>query len=263
MTDTGSDARRHDFFIIDNEVVDNYKLGPYAGWLYVVIVRHVNQKSNEAFPSLSTLAKETGMSEPSVIKYLAVLEQQGLIRIEKHKHENGVHDKNHYVALAVPKQVVKEVNQGGNSDLPGVVKEVESNNTNKNKTVLANAKKPRGKRQSSKPSFPAEQIDPVKDRIVELFGWNWEAMTPQEKGYVQTAAYSWLSANGTIAELQSAYDYCLTHFDYFKPTALPAHKSDALKTGKLIVAELPTPSPTDDVWGDPLGNVTAKKAVAA
>jgi hypothetical protein len=30
----GTDQREPGFFIIDNEVVEDYNLGPYAGWLY-------------------------------------------------------------------------------------------------------------------------------------------------------------------------------------------------------------------------------------
>ena len=248
-TNTGSDSRRYNFFIGDNEIVDDYDLGPFAGWLYIVILRHLNQLQQVSFPSLATLAKEAGMSEPTVIKYIAVLQEKKLIEVEKQfDTEKKEYGNNHYRILPVLKKAVKEVNQGGKTDLPGVVKEVESNNTSKNNTVsLASAKKPRGKR-PSKQSFTAEKMNPVKDRIVALFGWDWETMSPEESGQVQKAAYSWLCANGTFAELDNTYAYCQANFEQYGPNALNSNRSKALQWKRTTAKTSETqPQPGEDI----------------
>jgi predicted transcriptional regulator len=129
----GTDQREPGFFIIDNEVIENYDLGPFAGWLYVVIVKHINRQTNKTFPSIATLAEKAGMSKPSVIKYLSELENKNLIRIERSRDpETGEHKPNHYYLV----QVVKEIYKGGKGDLQGVVKEVDHNKTKPNNTQL-------------------------------------------------------------------------------------------------------------------------------
>lgn len=125
-TDTGTDARRHNFFIVDNEVVDKYDLNPYEGWLYMVILRHINHQTGVAFPSLATLAAKTKMSRQSVVKYIESLETKGLIRVDRQYDEVAkTHKPNHYTAMGV----VKEVDKGSTPVRQGVVKEVDTNNT--------------------------------------------------------------------------------------------------------------------------------------
>ena len=80
---TASDGRRHPFFILDNALIDDHTLTPHEGWLYAVIVRHVNYQTNVAFPSHNTLARKSGMSRRSVIRYIQRLEELGLIRRTK------------------------------------------------------------------------------------------------------------------------------------------------------------------------------------
>jgi DNA-binding transcriptional regulator YhcF (GntR family) len=127
----GTDSRKHDFFIIDNEVIDNYELGPYAGWLYIAIVRHINQQTGGAFPSIATLAQKTGMSSPTVIKYLGELEKKSLIRVKRQWDEStGGNKPNHYFLEGV----VKEFNKGCKAPLQPLVKEVYTNKTNLNNT---------------------------------------------------------------------------------------------------------------------------------
>jgi hypothetical protein len=124
--DTGTDSRRFNFFIVDNEAVDNYDLNPYEGWLYVVILRHINQQTGIAFPSLSTLAKKAGMTVPTVIKYLKSLEEKRLIvRKQQRDPDTKEHKSTHYTAIPL----VKEVNKGCKPPLVPLVKEVNTNNT--------------------------------------------------------------------------------------------------------------------------------------
>lgn len=168
--DTGSD-KRNKFFMIDNRVVRNYGLTPHQGWLYAVIVYHLDRKENDAFPSIATLAKESGMSKPSAIKAIQHLEQVGLIRVTRTTTEKGDNAVNHYALMDAitlaqvgrrPSSmggVVNDVNQGGKPGLPGVVNDVDHNNTHSNKTQEQDLR-PNGRTASGEPQKPKPQTLP-------------------------------------------------------------------------------------------------------
>ena len=88
--------------------------------------------------------------------------------------------------------------------------------------------KRRKRKQKEGQHFSAAEMTPVKDAIVDLFGWSWDTMTPDEKGQVETAAHNWLAGKGQLSDLPIVYQYCRRNFKFFKPTALTAHKSEAL-----------------------------------
>ena len=77
------DRRRYSFFMIDNEVIDDYAclIGIYALGVYNVLSRFANREG-VCFPSLNTIAKRLRISKPSVIKALETLETYGLIAKE-------------------------------------------------------------------------------------------------------------------------------------------------------------------------------------
>lgn len=58
-------------------------LGPYAGWLYTVIVRHMNRKQNELRKTVKELAALAGMSAKSVMRYTKVLEAKNLLSVQR------------------------------------------------------------------------------------------------------------------------------------------------------------------------------------
>lgn len=98
--DIGSDKRKHPFIVVDQVVIDDYDLTPYEGWLYVVIIGHVNHKTGVAFPSIATLAKEAKMSRQQVMRCIASLEAKGLIEVErKNKKDSLEKEVNHYIVL--------------------------------------------------------------------------------------------------------------------------------------------------------------------
>lgn len=136
MQDTGTDNRRFGFFMIDNELIDNYELSPHTGWLYVCIARHINQQSGVAFPSLKTLAKKAGMSKSSVVKHLNILKENKLITIHHIKNDNGGNSSNHYILCDIKGGVVQEMDKGSAGNGHGVVQEVDTNNTKYNNTKL-------------------------------------------------------------------------------------------------------------------------------
>lgn len=150
MTDTITDKRERGYFQVDNEVVENYQLSPYSGWLYCVISKYAS-RTGEAFPSITTLAKEANMSKPAVIKHMAILEQRNLIKVKRAKINAKKNAVNHYFFQPIIKnsylellKVVNEVAQGGKRGLLGVVNEVDRNKTQSNKTQEEEKKKTPG-----------------------------------------------------------------------------------------------------------------------
>lgn len=138
--DKGSDARNFPFFQVDNALIDKFGpvIGPYGIAVYVAIARHLNRKSGVAFPSIRTLARETGMSVPRAQKSVNELSEQGLISIDRTKRNTLGNKVNLYelvdVAPLTPclttlnTPVLNEVKQP-------VFNEVEQNKTNpSNKT---------------------------------------------------------------------------------------------------------------------------------
>jgi hypothetical protein len=63
------------------------QLGPYDGWLYVVLTRLIPRKLNRARLSVSQLATAAKMSRRSVIRYTAILETLGLIAVERSREQ--------------------------------------------------------------------------------------------------------------------------------------------------------------------------------
>jgi hypothetical protein len=216
MTNYGGDKRDPRFFIIDNEIVTEYKLGPYAGWLYVAIVQHINHKTGGAFPSLTTLAEETGMSEPSVIKYLYVLVEKKLICIYQTEGEKGEHLGNYYELLPVEK-VVKDINQGGKPALPGVVNGVEPNYTNTNKTNEQDVSKPKPFADtppavSSAPQDPPKPPTPQQamfEAICHAFGYDWRTMTRVKQGNIGRIAAELRRGGALPTDIPVFYAWCV------------------------------------------------------
>lgn len=66
---------------IAEPVVDD--LSPYAGWLYTVLARHIHRKINQAQMTLPELATAAHMSIRTVIRYTKVLEDKGLIAVQR------------------------------------------------------------------------------------------------------------------------------------------------------------------------------------
>jgi hypothetical protein len=109
--------------MIDNELLDHYgsRLGPYGLAVYMALARFANQ-DGACWPSLSTIARKTGMSRPQVIREIAKLKDVSLIAVEHQVNTKGEYSSNIYVLLdtAVPSLepgVVSDSNQGGISQI--------------------------------------------------------------------------------------------------------------------------------------------------
>lgn len=152
------DARRRDFFIVDNVIIDHYGsiIGPFAVLTYVSLCRHADCSTRETYPSLSLIAKELGISRMTVIRSIQKLITHGLIVRKYRKSKSGDPDTNIYIILEpwgshsqrLPKktemlqpsnssvevvthsdQVVTHSDQGSHSQGLGVVTHSDTNNT--------------------------------------------------------------------------------------------------------------------------------------
>lgn len=248
-------------FAIEESVVDDYQLNPQAGWLYVVICRHINRKRNDAFPSLKRLAKLAGMSVPTVSKYIKHLESAGLIQVDRERNEDSKeHEVNHYHLLQATKVVkehegvVKEFNNPSKPTLQPVVKEVysnliesepyESNPISKDKSLeVPLSKKPQTLKVLDKPKRQKKQAHPLfKDMQAAIqAAFRWETPTATEWGILGKAANSLLDANISLEQLPSLVGFCRSQWrDKLRPHHLSSNVSEWRKTQPK-----PTPVPVE------------------
>jgi hypothetical protein len=245
----------------------------------------------EARPGIPTIAEQVGKTVRSIQRTIKRMEEKGALTVDRSKkgHPNTydfggmVRQCRQYEHAALTNKdanVTPDVHVTPTPDVhvtPPLTytSPEDQKKEQEDKSSSAGAKKPRRPRRTKK-TFPAEQINPVKDRIVELFGWDWDTMTPNEAGQVQKAAYNWLAGKGTPEQLDRVYAYCQREYENFKPTALPANKSRALSDTKRATVGPgtkggPPPAPSEDIYGDagayiPLdehGQYRAAKAVMA
>lgn len=196
MQDTGSDERRHNFFIVDNEVLDSYDLSPFTGWLYITIVRMINQKTGEAFPSLATLADKAKMSKPKVIEAIAELEAKHLLKVVR-KTRKGTREKsvNHYRLLPVIKREVVNV-------IDNVVSDVDSINTNTIKTEeIVSAKAPRARSEGQ------QKLDRMVDALVAVLKLDPDTIPEKRWSSLRGIGKQLLAVSATPADIPGLFAY--------------------------------------------------------
>lgn len=76
------------FTMIENSVIDSLTLSKHEKLVYVVLARFADNESRQCFPSRSTIAKRSGLSEKSVFVALKGLEGKGFI-VKQHQYEPG------------------------------------------------------------------------------------------------------------------------------------------------------------------------------
>jgi hypothetical protein len=78
------DSHRRHFCIIDNYVIDDHgaTIGPYGLALYLALARHADAHEQSCYPSLATLARETGMSRAKAKRTVHALRDAGLLDIK-------------------------------------------------------------------------------------------------------------------------------------------------------------------------------------
>lgn len=230
MTDRISDVRIPQV-MIEDAVVSEYNLTPYEGWLYVVIVKHSNRATNEAFPGIARLAKMSNMSRRKVIECIQSLEAKNLIRVERDelplRGEDRKRGVNHYFILQATKpRVVKDSAQetlaSSAQDALGVVHHSNRNHIHLEPSYTAPAVK-----KSANPNFK-----PMAQAIVDVFGYDWNKVTKQEKGKILAAAKSLCDVGLDPADVPKLHAYCRSQFTRFTPVALASNVSEWRKQGE-------------------------------
>lgn len=169
MSNKATDTRPP-FFPIEDAILD-YDLTPYEGWVYVVIVKHANRKTGEAFPGIAKLAKLAKMSRTKVIECIQVLEEKNLIKVERsgivQKGEKRERECNHYWVLQATRGSTLYVLPSAQSEPPsaqgalGVVRDVDNNQSN-SEPELINKKKTTS-RAKAKP-----KLSPLQKGLLDL-----------------------------------------------------------------------------------------------
>ena len=104
------DKRQKGWSWFDNRVITRMaaRIGPHALSVYMALVTHSDEHTQTCYPSYHTLAKELGLSRPTVIKAIQTLVRTKLIHKSTRQATPGDADTNLYTLLDVP-WVVNEV----------------------------------------------------------------------------------------------------------------------------------------------------------
>jgi predicted transcriptional regulator len=145
------DRRRHNFFILDNEVIDDYiELIPEhrradALAVYSVLARHANEHG-VAWPGVAYIGRKIGRSRPTVIDAVKELGKLGLVGKEERADTPGGQATNIYTLPPVEKgrseaSGVNTVNRGCKQDLQGGVNEIDTKKTQREEDPEKNSRK--------------------------------------------------------------------------------------------------------------------------
>lgn len=92
------DNRAKEWFWLDNQYLNGYAkhLGVTCTVVYLSLCRHADNTTQSCFPSMKLIADENGISTRSVVRATALLEEWGIISIEKSKKNDGTQANNIY-----------------------------------------------------------------------------------------------------------------------------------------------------------------------
>ncbi|HBF2828852.1 helix-turn-helix domain-containing protein [Clostridioides difficile] len=82
------DARKKEWFWLENDLVDREDLGIYEKMIYIVLARYSDNESC-CFPSYKTIALKCGCSERQAKSVVKILENKGLIKKENRIKSNS------------------------------------------------------------------------------------------------------------------------------------------------------------------------------
>lgn len=84
-------SEKNQFVIVPNSAVECDDISPKSLVIYCAIRRHMNNKTLEAYPSVSTIAKEAGCGEDLVRKAIKELEDNGFIKSTKRNGQSTLY----------------------------------------------------------------------------------------------------------------------------------------------------------------------------
>jgi len=78
------DYREKGWFFVDNVFIDRYSkiFGVNGSAIYFSLCRHSDNKTGKCYPSMALIGQELGITRQTVAKYVTLLEQYNLIKIE-------------------------------------------------------------------------------------------------------------------------------------------------------------------------------------
>jgi DNA-binding transcriptional ArsR family regulator len=182
--------------------------------LALTISLHMNERGGSCFPSMDSMAEETGLHKATVIRHLRILEEAGWLSVRRKKRP-GRSDVNHYTALvptAVVQLVSEEMSVRVAQDDPSSPERV-AQDRGKGRTErpeffsedvnTLGAEQARTPEAGSKPPAlrKARAPDPVWDAMVDACGLAGTSPTPGERGKWNKAAKDLRSAEATPEEI--------------------------------------------------------------
>ncbi|HBF8967533.1 TPA: helix-turn-helix domain-containing protein, partial [Clostridioides difficile] len=137
------DARKREWFWLENDLVDREDLGIYEKMIYIVLARYSDNESC-CFPSYKTIALKCGCSERQAKSVVKILENKGLIKKENRiKSNSNEKESNIYFVLTAKlggeydaQQVVNMMHNPSAPHALPVVHEVHSKKTYNKKTYI-------------------------------------------------------------------------------------------------------------------------------
>lgn len=147
------------FTTIPNSVVKMTKtIGTDALALWVYLRYRTNGESGVAFPSYTTIQKDTGLSRNKVAKCLTILEENGILYRERRFANSNTYELQ--MPPVVPQQDYSSPTAGLQSSQSGttVVPQQDTNKTDITKTEIEQEEQPRKKRAARTYSEIAKQI---------------------------------------------------------------------------------------------------------
>ena len=131
-----ADLSKKYFFIVSNALIDhcsNLKISSGQLHLLLTIIRHAYQ-NDSAYPSLSTLQRKTGLSQPTIISNLRKLEEKGYIIKTRQFRDNNGQSNNLYSFKPLNNILERLIKDENIEDILTPLKNFNPNNTYNNKT---------------------------------------------------------------------------------------------------------------------------------
>lgn len=141
------DGRRRNWFWVGNDTLDAYlpQVGPHAWAIYCYLVRRAD-RHDQCFPSYRTIADDTGVSRTKVIASIKLLEEAGLLRVERRIDDSGDATSHLYTVLGGTRgdtPLSPDEPRGGTWGDTPVCRAVNPNNTHVNQTHFEEGVSPR------------------------------------------------------------------------------------------------------------------------
>lgn len=221
-----SDARKHPFYVLDNDLIGIYgpKIGVYGIAVYNVLAYYANKK-DMAWPSYQTIADHLGMSRRKVITAIDSLVACGLVKKDSRYTPSGDKTSNNYILVSIHGEGSKHGALGSaHNALPsaphtphsehgaprgsapparrgaqGAQEQDPMNKTQSSEQDLLN------KNTATQPAMQEKTLTPQQamfGAVCEAVGWDHHTITDKSKAQVAQAVAVLLKANYTVEDIR-------------------------------------------------------------